>query len=344
MPSAVLLFVGSVLGAAISGGGVFDVTHYGAKGDNSSDDTAAVRAAFAAAKAAGGGNVRFPAGKCFLIGPVNVSSHTIVDIEAGTTILGNAQADWPIVDPRLVWPQYSNGGDCFPLSDPRCYAQMHQPLFFSWNTVNITVRGAQSPADGSSADGVIDGHGSEWWGCAGSCPHVPYCSGGQKIGTPGSKSCPLCPQNNHPCNGISRPHLIMMANVTDVSFVGVRIQHSPDWTLHFSSCENVHVDGCWVYNAHNPNGDGIDIDSTQNAVIENSHIDTEDVRVPPTVFVSPIAVRVPVSYSRACLLRIGLAVRQEWTGRVGESVRPSVTKRGFQKQLHRPRGRVDDRL
>ena len=35
-----------------------------------------------------------------------------------------------------------NGGDCFPLSDPRCYAQMHQPFFFSWNTVNVTVRGA----------------------------------------------------------------------------------------------------------------------------------------------------------------------------------------------------------
>ena len=153
---------------------------------------------------------------------------------------------------------------------------MHQPFFFSWNTVNVTVRGAGTVADGSPTDGVIDGHGSEWWGCAGSCPHVPYCAGGQKIGTPGSKTCPLCPKAAHPCNGVSRPHLIMMANVTDVRFIGVRIQHSPDWTLHFSSCTNVHVDGCWVYNGHNPNGDGIDIDSTQRAVIENSHIDTQD--------------------------------------------------------------------
>ena len=46
----------------------------------------------------------------------------------------------------------------------------------------------------------------------------------------------------------------MMANVTDVRFLGVRIQYAPDWTLHFSSCTKVHVDGCYVKNGNNPNG------------------------------------------------------------------------------------------
>ena len=55
---------------------VFDVTKYGAKGDNATDDTAGVRAAFAAASRAGGGTVLFPTGKTFLTGPMNVSSHT----------------------------------------------------------------------------------------------------------------------------------------------------------------------------------------------------------------------------------------------------------------------------
>jgi polygalacturonase len=98
----------------------------------------------------------------------------------------------------------------------------------------------------------------------------------------------------------------MMANVTDVRFLGVRIQFAPDWTLHFSSCTKVHVDGCWVHNGDNPNGastpqhtclcvvlmhamraesrifpvvltgDGIDIDSTQDFIIENSYINCED--------------------------------------------------------------------
>lgn len=100
--AAVLLFAVTV---AVTSGVTFDVTQYGAKGDNSTDDTTAVRAAFAAAKAAGGGSVRFPAGHCFLTGPFNISSHVEVIIEAGATIFGHAKADWPIVDPRLVWPQ-----------------------------------------------------------------------------------------------------------------------------------------------------------------------------------------------------------------------------------------------
>ena len=132
-------------------------------------------------------------------------------IEGGATLFGHAKADWPIIDPRQVWPQYGNGGDCFPLSDPRCYAQMHQPFVFSWNTINVTVRGAGKVADGTPSDGVIDGHGSEWWGCASNaaapCPHVPYCSNGEKIGTPGSKTCPLCPDVKAPCECLRYLHM-----------------------------------------------------------------------------------------------------------------------------------------
>ena len=62
---------------------VFDVTNYGAKGDNTTDDTAAVRAAFAAARSEGGGTVLFPMGKTILTGPMNVSSHT-GEVRCGT--------------------------------------------------------------------------------------------------------------------------------------------------------------------------------------------------------------------------------------------------------------------
>ena len=62
--------------AATSRAAVFDVTKYGARGDNKTDDTAGIRAAFAAASNVGGGTVLFPAGKTFLTGPMNVSSHT----------------------------------------------------------------------------------------------------------------------------------------------------------------------------------------------------------------------------------------------------------------------------
>ena len=71
------------LPVAARAAGVFDVTTYGAKGDNTTDDTAAVRAAFAAARSAGGGTVLFPMGKTILTGPMNVSSHT-GEVRCGT--------------------------------------------------------------------------------------------------------------------------------------------------------------------------------------------------------------------------------------------------------------------
>ena len=94
-----------LLAAHSRAAGPFDVTKFGAAGDNHTDDTAAIRAATAALEAAGGGTLLFPARKTFLTGPFNISSHTEVVIESGATVLGHAAADWPIVDPRRVWPQ-----------------------------------------------------------------------------------------------------------------------------------------------------------------------------------------------------------------------------------------------
>ena len=45
---------------------------------------------------------------------------------------------------------------------------------------------------------------------------------------------------------------------------------SPDWTLHFSSSTNVHVHHLNVHNPLEPNADGIEIDSSQNVLVEVS--------------------------------------------------------------------------
>jgi hypothetical protein len=54
------------------GGQFFNVKAFGAKGDGSTDDTAAVNAAFAAAYAAGGGVIYFPQGKYLIAGALNI--------------------------------------------------------------------------------------------------------------------------------------------------------------------------------------------------------------------------------------------------------------------------------
>ena len=72
------------------------VRAFGAVGDGRTLDTAAVRAAAAAAR---GGTLLFPPGD-YLTGAVNLSSHTDAHLAAGATVRGSADGeDWPLVDP-----------------------------------------------------------------------------------------------------------------------------------------------------------------------------------------------------------------------------------------------------
>ena len=76
---------------------VFNVFDYGAKGDGTTVDSAAVRAAFSDCGNAGGGTVLFPAHHSYLTGPFNISSNTTLLVEHNATILGNPDhSDWPV--------------------------------------------------------------------------------------------------------------------------------------------------------------------------------------------------------------------------------------------------------
>ena len=68
-------------------GQTYSPLSYGAKGDGTTDDTSAVRAALAAATNSKGGRVLFDYGKTFLTGGFNVTNNTILDIKG--TILGS---------------------------------------------------------------------------------------------------------------------------------------------------------------------------------------------------------------------------------------------------------------
>jgi hypothetical protein len=77
-------------GAGASGVGVYDVTDalYGATGDGSTDDTAAIQAALDAANAAGGGVVSFPFGTYVVSLPGAPTNSAFLNIYADTTVVG----------------------------------------------------------------------------------------------------------------------------------------------------------------------------------------------------------------------------------------------------------------
>ncbi len=86
-----------VVGFAASGrpAATFDVKRFGAAGDASTLDTAAINRAIEACASAGGGTVYFPAG-AYLTGTVHLKSKVTLSLDAGATILGSKRlADYP---------------------------------------------------------------------------------------------------------------------------------------------------------------------------------------------------------------------------------------------------------
>src|SRR5215471_14164631 len=63
----------------------FDITRFGAAGDNRADCTTAFQKAIAACNAAGGGRVVVPAGE-FLTGAIRLKSNVELHLEQGSTI------------------------------------------------------------------------------------------------------------------------------------------------------------------------------------------------------------------------------------------------------------------
>eukprot|EP00944_MAST-04C_sp_MAST-4C-sp1_P007907 g7907.t1 len=238
---ALLLFLSPFEEA--SAAGIFNVKAYGAVGDGKTDDTMAIRKASAALKANNGGTLYFPSKGTYLTGAMNLTSNTDFFVDKEATVLGTSNGDdWPLLSAMEIWPQFGHGSDCTPGTE--ACRLMHQAFIFSWKTENISFRGK----------GTVDGNANHetWWKCA------------KNLRLP-------------PCNGYSRPHLMMMSSVKTVSIEDLTFQNSPDWTLHFPSTTDLHINNIVVNNPEDsPNTDGIDLDCTQRVVIENSFFSVGD--------------------------------------------------------------------
>ena len=132
--AAVLLPVGVVGGASAQSSKVCVVQQYGAKGDGTTLDTAAIQKAIDDCAADGGGVVKLAGATKFVSAPLVLRSHITLEIAEGTTLEGSANHDdYPEIE------QFHDKG--------------RQSLLSATNAEGITIRGG----------GVIDGRGESWW-------------------------------------------------------------------------------------------------------------------------------------------------------------------------------------
>lgn len=221
----------------------FNVLDFGAKADNSTINTQAIAAAVTAAIHAGGSNeILFPSPGIYVTGSVNFTSSLTVTIEDGATVAGTTDTEsYPVIAPL---PSYGISRD---INSCCRYAA----IISCFNCSDFRLTG----------NGILDGRGQTWWN--------RFRDGDLKY---------------------SRPHLFEVYGSRNI-FVGgagsgfLTFRNSPFWTTHLYASQGIHIRQLNISNPTGldskgeraaPNTDGIDPDSCQDVLIEDSVIHAGD--------------------------------------------------------------------
>ena len=118
---------------------VHNVKDYGAVGNGSANDTAAINRAITAANAAGGGTVQFPSGTYRSPNSIHMKSNVTIQLDSGATIMGASGTgyDPPEDNP---WDEYQDYG----------HSHFHNAMIWGDRLTNIAFVGS----------GTIDGGGA----------------------------------------------------------------------------------------------------------------------------------------------------------------------------------------
>jgi DNA sulfur modification protein DndE len=246
-----MIFVGLMCGARALADApaprVFDIAALGAIADGKTPATSAIQASIDACSAAGGGQVRIPAGN-YLSGPFHLANGVDLHIEAGATVL------------------FSTNWSDYPLANGTGERVRVSPISGE-NLHDISITGG----------GAFDGQGQAWrpvkqgklstakW-------HALIGSGGffDRVA-----------QIWYPTVDMSivkqRPVLVYLANCRHVVLEGPAFRNSPNWDVHLLLSDDVAVRHVSISNpAYAQNGDGIDIDSCSNVNLSDSTINAGD--------------------------------------------------------------------
>ena len=246
---------------------------FGAVGDGVTLNTKAFEKAIAALEKKGGGHLIVPAGVWFT-GPIVLKSNIDLHLEVGAVIqFSGDESLYPVI-------QTSFEG----LDTRRCQS----PLSAN-GAENISITGK----------GVIDGNGQFWrpvkkgkmtegqWKEVLERPGGVEAKKGYWVPNQAYADAEKSANMNVPkastdeeWNRIKRflrPVMVSLVNCKNVLLQGVIFQNSPAWNIHPLMCENIILDDVLARNPfYAQNGDALDLESCQNALIVNSKFDAGD--------------------------------------------------------------------
>lgn len=263
-----------VIGNTLFKKDTFNILNYGAKADGIYLNTININKAIADCSNKGGGVVLIPQG-LWLTGPIVLKSNVNLHV--------NSAALLQFTDDKTQYPLVEGNYEGHA-------AVRNQSPISGTNLSNVAITG----------EGIIDGHGDAWraigrdrltaneWNslvASGGIisqngkvwyPSQSYLNG---LGTPdagvikpGEKL-----DEYQSMKDFFRPNMVVLTNCKKVLLQGVTFQNSPAWCLHTLICEDLTLKGVHVRNPWNAqNGDGIDVESCKNVLIEGSTFEAGD--------------------------------------------------------------------
>lgn len=252
----------------------FNINSYGAVPDGITLNTTAINKAITECSRKGGGVVLVPEG-LWMTGPVEMKSNVNLHLKRAATLLFTRDKS----QYTLVKGVYEG----------RSAARNQSPIWGN-DLQNIAITGS-GVIDGNgdawralhkgavtesewkekvASGGVVRKDGKEWY------PSVQYQAakeeGMSMLLTPGKKL-----EDYAVMKDFLRPNLLVFNNCKKVLLEGITFQNSAAWCLHPLLCEDLTLRNLMVKNpAYAQNGDGVDIESCRNFLIEGCTFDVGD--------------------------------------------------------------------
>lgn len=220
----------------------YNVLDYGAVGDGTTNDAAAIQAAIDACSSAGGGRVLIPGGKIYRSGTIVLKSYVELHLETGAILKGSDHLeDYNLFNTDLSI--LSGQSTAQTPTYEKCDYTGSPVLFFLYakdcEYVSITGFGT---IDGNEE--IFYGQVTPWHIDGSFYPRVP---------------------------------LLFLENILHLSILHVTLTGSAFWTTHMIGCNDVLIDGIRILNnLRLANCDGIDPDHCKNVRIVNCHIECAD--------------------------------------------------------------------
>lgn len=226
----------------------FPITRYGARKDDPKATMKAFEKAMQACNKAGGGRVVVPQGD-WVTGTIHFKDSCLLYLSEGATLVFED-------DPSLYLPAVHTsweGTECMNYS----------PLIYAFGCKNVGIAGS-----GTIAPKM------DFWRTWFARPEE-HIQATRQLYAMCSTGVAVEHRRMEEGKANMRPHLIQFNRCTNVTLDGFKIRESPFWTIHLYLCKDAWVHGLDVY-AHGHNNDGIDIEMTSRAVVEDCVFDQGD--------------------------------------------------------------------